>query len=70
VWARGDGQYKEAKKEATNKIRNAKRKFEKKLARENLGNSRPFFAYVKGKTESRFNCRSLCERKDREPFQL
>jgi hypothetical protein len=62
--------YKEAKKEAKNKIRIAKRKFKKKLVKENRRNCRPLYAYVKGKTESRFNCRSLCERKDREQFQL
>ena len=36
-----------------NLIRNAKRKFEKKLASGNGGNSRPFFSYVKQKTKSR-----------------
>jgi hypothetical protein len=34
-------------------IRNAKRNFEKKLAYENGGNSRPFFAYIKKKTKSK-----------------
>ena len=36
-----------------NLIRNAKQKFEKKLASGNGGNSRPFFSYVKQKTKSR-----------------
>jgi hypothetical protein len=34
--------YREAEKEATKKIRNAKCNFGKKLAREKSGNSRPF----------------------------
>jgi hypothetical protein len=34
-------------------IRNAKRKFEKKLSTAQGGNSRPFYAYVKKKTKSR-----------------
>jgi hypothetical protein len=45
--------YRKAEKDATKMIRNAKRNFEKKLERENHGNSRPFYAYVKGKTKSR-----------------
>ncbi len=45
--------YMEAEKDATKKIRNAKRNFEKKQARENHGNSRPVYAYSKGKTKSR-----------------
>ena len=36
-----------------NLIRNAKRRFEKKLAAGGRGNSRPFFAYVKQRTKSR-----------------
>jgi hypothetical protein len=34
-------------------IRAAKRNFEKRLANEKSGNSRPFYAYVKKKTKSR-----------------
>jgi hypothetical protein len=45
--------YREAEKDATEKIRNSKRNFEKKLAKENHRNSRPFYTYVKGKTKSR-----------------
>jgi len=45
--------YKQAEKKVKNMIRNAKRNFEKKLARENGGNSKPFYAYVKNKTKSR-----------------
>jgi hypothetical protein len=45
--------YKQAEKKVKNMIRNTKRNFEKKLARENGGNSKPFYAYVKNKTKSR-----------------
>jgi hypothetical protein len=34
-------------------IRNAKRNFEKRLAGNNGGNNRPFYAYIKRKTKSR-----------------
>ena len=43
----------EQEKIMRNMIRNAKRKFKKKLADGNGGNKRPFFAYVKQKTRSR-----------------
>ncbi len=46
-------EYKQVEKEVKNLIRNAKRKFEKKLASGNDGNKRPFFAYVKQRTKSR-----------------
>jgi hypothetical protein len=45
--------YREAEKQAVKKIRNAKRNFEKKLEKEKNGNSRPFYAYLKGRTKSR-----------------
>ena len=45
-------EYNEADKKVRNLIRNAKRKFEKKLA-ENHGNSKPFYSYLKKKTENR-----------------
>jgi hypothetical protein len=47
--------YREAERQATRKIRNAKRNFEERLANEKTGNSRPFYAYLKGKTKSRTN---------------
>ena len=46
-------EYKQQEKLVKRLIRNAKRSFEKKLANENGGNSRPFYAYVKRKTKSR-----------------
>jgi hypothetical protein len=45
--------YQEAVREATRKIWNAKRNFEKKLAWEKHGNSRPLISYLKGKTRNR-----------------
>jgi len=45
-------EYKEAEKKVRNLIRNAKRNFEKKLAASH-GNSKPFYSYLKNKTESR-----------------
>ena len=42
----------EQEKLTRNLIRNAKRRFEKKLADGNGGNKRPFFTYVKEKTRS------------------
>jgi hypothetical protein len=44
---------KDAEMEATKKIRNAKRNFEPKLAREKHNKSRPFYLYLKDKTRSR-----------------
>jgi hypothetical protein len=46
-------EYKEAEKKVKNLIRNSKRGFEKKLAEGGGGNKRPFFAYVKRRTQSR-----------------
>ena len=46
-------EFTEQEKITRNLIRNAKRKFEKKLASGNGGNSRPFFSYVKQRTKSR-----------------
>jgi len=45
-------EYREAEKKVRNLIRNAKRNFEKKLAKSN-GNSKPFYSYLKNKTQSR-----------------
>ena len=45
-------EYREAEKKVRNLIRNAKRNFEKKLARSN-GNSKPFYSYLKNKTKSK-----------------
>jgi hypothetical protein len=45
--------YRDAERDAARKIRNAKRNFEKKLAKEKHGNSRPFFSYIKGETKSK-----------------
>ena len=47
------GEYKAAEKKVSNLIRNAKRRFEKKLAASNGGQKRQFFAYIKQKTQSR-----------------
>jgi len=49
----GVAEYKQAEKELRNMIRNAKRRFEKRLANGNTKNKRPFYAYVKQKTGSR-----------------
>jgi hypothetical protein len=46
-------EYCETDREVKKMIRNAKRKFEKRLADDKSGNSRPFYAYVKKKTKSR-----------------
>ncbi len=46
-------EYKEAEKKVRNLIRNSKRGFEKKLAAGGGGNKRPFFAYIKRRTQSR-----------------
>jgi Reverse transcriptase (RNA-dependent DNA polymerase)/Endonuclease-reverse transcriptase len=57
LWKVQDSQptreYKEAQKRVKKLIRNAKRKMENKLAFENNGNSKPFFAYLKSKLKSR-----------------
>jgi len=45
-------EYKEAEKKVRNLIRNTKRNFEKKLASSH-GNSKPFYSYLKNKTETR-----------------
>jgi hypothetical protein len=46
-------EYKDAEKKVQNLIRNAKRRFEKKLASGNGGQKRPFFVYIKKRTQSR-----------------
>jgi hypothetical protein len=58
LWARakeGNGmeEYKREEKRVKNMIRNAKRKFEKRLADGGKGNSRPFYAYIKRRTKAR-----------------
>ena len=58
LWRRDRGrgiseEYKEMEKSVKNMIRNAKRKYEKKLADTKSGNNRQFYAYVKRKTKSR-----------------
>jgi hypothetical protein len=45
--------YREAERMVKNQIRNAKRKLEKKLATENGGNSKPFYAYLKSKLKNK-----------------
>ncbi len=45
--------YGAADKEVKRLIRNAKRNFEKRLACQNGGNSRPFYAYIKQRTKTR-----------------
>jgi Reverse transcriptase (RNA-dependent DNA polymerase)/Endonuclease-reverse transcriptase len=47
------GAYKETEKRVRNMIRNAKRKLERKLAAENGGNSKPFYAYLKSKLKNK-----------------
>ena len=46
-------EYIQHEKKTRNLIRNAKRKFEKRLAAGSGGNNRPFYSYVKQKTKSR-----------------
>ena len=46
-------EYTQHKKKTRNLIRNAKRRFEKRLAADSGGNRRPFYSYVKQKTKSR-----------------
>jgi hypothetical protein len=46
-------EYRAAEKEVRNLIRNSKRSFEKRLATGSGGSNRPFYAYVKQKTQSR-----------------
>ena len=46
-------EYKEVERKVRNLIRNAKRSYERKLARESGSNSRPFYAYLKRKTKSK-----------------
>jgi hypothetical protein len=46
-------EYKDSEKKVRNLIRNAKKRFEKKLASGNGGQKRPFFAYIKKRTQSR-----------------
>jgi hypothetical protein len=46
-------EYRAQEKKVKNLIRNAKRQLEKKLALENNGNSKPFFAYLKSKLKNR-----------------
>ena len=48
-------EYIEQEKKTRNLIRNAKRRFEKRLALGNGGNNRPFFSYVKQKTKCRLS---------------
>jgi hypothetical protein len=45
--------YREAERMVKKQIRNAKRRLEKKLATENGGNSKPFYAYLKSKLKSK-----------------
>jgi len=58
LWRRDRGrgiseEYKEMERKVKNMIRNAKRRYEKKLADSKSGNNRQFYAYVKRKTKSR-----------------
>lgn len=58
VW-RKDGaghrsqEYLEIEKKVKNLVRNAKRAYERRLARDTGKNSKPFYAYLKGKTKNR-----------------
>ncbi len=49
----GMEEYKAAVKEVNNMVRNAKRRWEKKLASDKMKNSKPFYAYVKKRTKTR-----------------
>jgi hypothetical protein len=58
MWTREDAknvsaEYRAEEKKVRNLIRNAKRNLERKLATENGGNSKPFYAYLKSKTKSK-----------------
>jgi Reverse transcriptase (RNA-dependent DNA polymerase)/Endonuclease-reverse transcriptase len=58
MWKKESGrnvsaEYKNVEKQVRNMIRHAKRNLERKLATENNGNSKPFYAYLKSKTKSR-----------------
>ncbi len=44
-------EYEAADREVKRMIRNAKRNFEKRLAGNNGGNNRPFYAYIKRKNK-------------------
>ena len=46
-------EYLDAERSVKKAIRSAKRSMEKRLAREKVGNSRPFFSYVKKKTKTK-----------------
>ena len=46
--------YRAADRKVRNLVRNVKRNFEKRLAK-NHGNSKPFYSYLKNKTENRSN---------------
>ena len=62
LWRRNapTAEYREAEKKVRNLVRNAKRNFEKKLAKNN-GNSKPFYSYLKNKTTSRTNIGPLLD---------
>jgi hypothetical protein len=57
LWAKArndrSAEYKAQEKKVKNIIRNAKRNLERKLALENGGNSKPFFAYLKSKLKNK-----------------
>ena len=57
IWRRekfqDSAEYREAEKKVKNLIRNAKRSYERKLARDSKNNSKPFYAYLKGRTKNR-----------------
>ncbi len=55
--------YREAEKQTAKTVRNAKRNFERKLAKEKSKNSKPFYSYLKGKTKCKSAVGPL---KDRE----
>jgi len=52
-------EYREAERKVKNLIRNAKRNFEKKIAKESKGNSRPFYSYLKRRTKSKVSVSPL-----------
>jgi len=58
-------EYKEVERKVKNLIRNAKRSYEKRLARESQGNSRPFYAYLKRKTKLRTSIGPIKDSKQR-----
>ena len=58
-------EHKEAEKKVRNLIRNAKRNFERKKLAKNNGNSKPFYSYLKNKTQCRSGIGPLTGKDDK-----